>query len=183
MKKKVVHSLIIAVFSSVLLAVIVLYRFDIYYFFLRLITPRSQSSENNTLIKGLHPVFGYKIAKMVKELERDGGNVKLTSGYRSPEKQAQLVASGNTNTQPLNSYHNYGFALDMNIDGVKMASSKASWLNLIGGIYEKYGLRWGGNFSDYDPVHFDFGNKYKISEIKEMYNNGELVSSKFIKIV
>lgn len=182
MTKKVINNILIALFTSVIIAVVWNYKYDIYYFFLRLLSPKSKDEANNVILKSLHPVFGYKVSKMVKELENNNHTVRLTSGYRSPEKQAQLVASGATNTQPLNSYHNYGFALDLNVDNVKMASSKNSWLNIIGGLYEKYGLRWGGLFNNYDPVHFDFGTKYKISEIKEMYNNSDLVAGKFVKI-
>jgi len=110
--------------------------------------------------------------------------IQLNSSYRSLEKQQQLrddylacLEAKKNNTQdpkkdclpassPGNSHHNFGWAIDFNpilSDGTKLMSDKnknpkteweASGLVQLG---ESVGLRWGGNFSNYDPIHFDGG--------------------------
>ena len=71
------------------------------------------------------------------------------------------------------SWHLTGAALDFNAyleDGTKYgktsphpgrADNYAAWKSSgISAIGESLGLRWGGHWSNYDPIHFDMGNIY-----------------------
>ena len=63
-----------------------------------------------------------------------------------------------------------------------MASSKTSWQKVANLGKAKYGLRWGGDFSGgWDKVHFDYGNKYSIQQLKALYEMNELVNKKYVK--
>ena len=66
---------------------------------------------------------------------------------------------------------------------LKMATDKNKWLDTIKG-FKNFQLRWGGDFTNfYDPVHFDFKNKFESLEyLRMLYNNNELVNKKFVKI-
>ncbi len=179
--KAFIQRLILAIVTSIIIALAVAYRFHIYYGLLRLFTPRTNNPDNNEIIKGLHPIFAYKIARFVKKLEKEGNTVILTSGYRSFLHQQSLYQSGQTPAPPGGSYHNYGFAVDMNVDGLKKASSKSKW-QPFGNIGKNdFGLRWGGDFSNYDPIHFDDGNIFNISLLKKAYEE-KLVNNKFVKV-
>ena len=96
----------------------------------------------------------------------------ITSGYRTFEKQQQLYDSGQTTARAGNSFHNYGMAIDINLirfgKYIGMINTKSAWLETgVPQIAEEMGLRWGGNFSSfYDPVHFDLGNEYPLSSLK-----------------
>ena len=180
--KELIKKIAIGVLTSVVIAFLYSYRYQIYYTVLRILTPKSSNPENNEIIRGLHPIFAYKAGKIVKDIERNGGTIVLTSGYRSPQKQEYLYNTGQTTAPALSSYHNFGFAFDCNINGLKMASSKDKWKPFADYIKDKYNVRWGGDFSSfYDPVHFDYGTKYPISELRNLYNEEKLVNKTFVK--
>lgn len=82
----------------------------------------------------------------------------VTSGLRSPEKQAQLIKAGLT--QARNSRHLSGTAFDVSFAGLtrQQALDLPSWVwKAVGEAGERLGLRWGGRFTDFDPFHFDAG--------------------------
>ena len=180
--KKLRKRILITLIVSIIVAVVMYYRYNFYFAFLRLITPRTAKSENNTIIKGLHPIFAYKVARFVRKLERQGRNVVLTSGYRSWEKQQELINQGYQAAQPGNSYHNYGFAIDMNVDNLVQASSVQNWLPVAEIGKNDFGFRWGGDFQgNWDKVHFDDGNRYKIDQLKNLYLLNQMVADKYVK--
>ena len=53
---------------------------------------------------------------------------------------------------------------------IMSSASKETWIQSgVVQIGESVGLRWGGNFSEnYDPIHFDFGNKVSKTRNKKM---------------
>ena len=183
-KKELIKRILLAIFVSFVATIIYSYRYAIYYKYLRLRTPKTNDPANNEIIAGLHPVFAYRIAKLVKSREDQGHSIILTSGFRSWDQQEQLYNSGQTTAPAGSSLHNYGMAADLNEDGVlKMATPASTWR--ASGIVEeaeKLGLRWGGNFGNYDPVHFDFMEKYDINLLRGLYQNGQLVQNKYVKI-
>jgi peptidoglycan LD-endopeptidase CwlK len=184
--KKLIKRIILGVCTSLIIAFILMYRFHIYYYVLKLKTPKVDI-ENEDKFKDLHPVFKYNLYRFLKTLNQKGVRIIATSGYRSFEEQNELYQSGATNTQAGYSMHNYGLGADLNLvtpsgTQLKMSSNRNSWLDTIQG-YENYHLRWGGNFNLQDNVHFDFKNKFEdIEYLKMLYDNNELVNRKFIKI-
>lgn len=182
--KKIIQRIAISLFVSVVVLLIMAYRYHFYFFFLRIITPRTKNPANDQEIRNLHPTFGLKVARFIRDLEKQGANVIITDGLRSWEEQTQLYNSGQTPAQAGNSFHNYGQAVDINVNGLKMGSSYADWLPVADYIKKKYGLRWGGDFvNNWDKVHFDNGNKYKIEQLKALYNANQVVNKNYVKIL
>ena len=181
--KKLRKRILITLTVSIVVTVVMFYRYNFYFFFLRLITPRTKKAENDAIIKDLHPIFAYKVARFVRTLEKEGRDVKLTSGYRSWEKQQQLIDQGYQAAAPGNSYHNYGMAIDMNVDNLVQASSVNNWKPVSNIAKNDFGFRWGGDFQgNWDKVHFDLGNTYKIDQLKNLYNLNQLVNKRYVKI-
>lgn len=183
-KKELIKRIIIGVIVGVIATAVYSFRYAIYYFYLRLRTLKTKDTANNKIIEGLHPVFAYRIAKLVKSREDKGHSIILTSGFRGWDEQNELYQAGQTTAEAGNSLHNYGMAVDLNEDGqLKMNSSTNAWLNSgIVAEAEELGMRWGGYFNNVDRVHFDYMKKYDINLLKSLYNNGELVKNKFVKI-
>lgn len=174
-KKAIINGLLLLV-VPVLALVIFNYRYHIHYFFVRYFTPKTSKQKNDDIIKNLHPIFAIRIARFVKKLEQLGYDVQINSGYRSFEKQAIV------NPSVLVSYHNFGGAVDMNVSGMGNSTSKSNWQE-VGNIGQnEFGLRWGGNFSNYDPIHFDFGNEYQTNTLKTMLDNNDSVQHKYPKL-
>lgn len=179
----------IAIVSVVagLVAVLWVYRFQIIWQLYSLKLPVLKRVQNAEKLEDLHPVWKVQFFKFVKELENLGYTVIITSGFRSFEKQEQLYNSGSTTAKAGRSYHNYGLATDINVitpEGthLKMNTAAQTWQPVVE-IAEKYGLRWGGVFSNfYDPIHFDFKNKYDIDDLLAMKESGNIINDKYIKL-
>ncbi len=141
----------------------------------------TQTAELNKL----HPKIRDVFKNFVYEVENTlGYHVKITSSYRSTEEQRVLNAQNGNNANAGFSYHNYGMAIDINLqkEGVyiKKNSPKFQWISTgILNISEKYKLVWGGNFSTYyDPVHFDARNYYDIKILNQTYTAELQVNNK-----
>jgi|TARA_R110000787_G_scaffold96592_3_gene200041 hypothetical protein len=126
------------------------------------------------VLRKLNPKAKAKLKKFIKRVQDElGYQVVLTSGYRTFAEQESLYNNGKTTSQAGDSFHNYGMAIDINAvklgAWLRMGSSKYSWENSgIVDIAKEEGLRWGGDFSNfYDPVHFDLGNEYNVSTLKD----------------
>ncbi|MBQ0138524.1 MAG: LysM peptidoglycan-binding domain-containing protein [Kurthia sp.] len=84
----------------------------------------------------------------------------ITDGYRSPTEQNALP-SANTNAKALQSYHQYGLAIDI----VSVRNGEITYLSdgrqsmedskKIGSIGQKIGLVWGGVWKKKDWPHFE----------------------------
>lgn len=84
----------------------------------------------------------------------------ITDGYRSPREQNALP-SANTNAKALQSYHQYGLAIDI----VSVRNGEITYLSdgkqsiedskKIGPIGQKIGLVWGGVWRKKDWPHFE----------------------------
>ncbi len=181
--RRFIKKVIITLFVSILVLIILHYKYHFFYFLLRSITPKTNNPENDQKIKELHPVFAVKVARFIKEIEKNGGVVKITSGFRSYEKQSQLYNSGQTPAPPGSSFHNFGQAIDINVNNLVQASSVENWQPIADLGKNKYGFRWGGDFvNNWDKIHFDNGNRYKIEQLQNLYNNNDLVNNNFVKI-
>lgn len=97
--------------------------------------------------------------------------VIITSGYRTFAEQAELKKQNNKNAEPGLSYHNYGMALDINLQNgnkiLRKNSPTSEWKSSGAlAIADEFNLRWGGYFAGYDDrVHFDAGKQYNTSDL------------------
>ena len=93
--------------------------------------------------------------------ERYGYDMAILEGYRSPERQNQLAASGPavTNAKAFQSYHQFGLAADCAFlrDGKLRISKQDPWAmrgyRLYGEVAESVGLHWGGRWAMMDLGH------------------------------
>lgn len=136
------------------------------------------ASQHTPFFPALHPEFvPYVKCFLWRCWDELGIQIQLNSSYRSLEKQQQLrddylacKASGRDDclpaSSPGSSHHNFGWAIDFNpilSSGIKLLSDpdknpKSEWeASGIVQLGESVGLRWGGYFSNYDPIHFDGG--------------------------
>lgn len=114
--------------------------------------------------KGTHPALREKIEAIQAVMETEGYDLRPLESYRSPERQATLLASnsGVTGVGAWSSCHNYGLALD----AVIYVDDKPSWdttdPHVLAG-YQRYGelaeileLNWGGRWtSPVDMPHVE----------------------------
>lgn len=122
-----------------------------------------------------------KFRELISEIEKKGYNVLVTSSHRSNESQKKLIAAGGSvkPAKPGKSLHNHGVAIDINLkkgDQLwKKATPKQEWVDTgIPKLAKDLGFRWGGEFNNnYDPVHFDMGNNYKVNELSELVSKGK----------
>jgi len=104
---------------------------------------------------------------LVYQIMRDqyGYEMVLIEGYRSPERQQELLDKDGpvvTNAGAWQSYHQYGLAADNAFlrDGKIVISEKDPWAlrgyQLYGEVAERVGLTWGGHwkFADYGHVEY-----------------------------
>jgi len=146
------------------------------------------SVSSSNLLNDLDPAAG-KIKDFVNALKEKGYEVIITSTYRSIETQSNITSKGQDVASPGYSPHNFGLGIDLNIkwksEGkvkqLMMASPNEEWLKVIGKDgpvpYEKFNLRWGGNFKKRDAVHFDVYNdpNIKVDGISAKDNPGGFV--------
>ena len=139
-------------------------------------SPPPNTSQHTPFLTSLHPEFlPYVKCFLWRCWDELGMQIHLNSTYRSLAKQQQLrdryLACKGTKpclpaSSPGSSHHNFGWAIDFNPilrDGTKLMSNpdknpKSEWeASGIVNLGQSVGLRWGGYFSNYDPIHFDGG--------------------------
>lgn len=140
------------------------------------IIKQKSKMKNQEYIDQLNPAVKDDFVKFIKDIEKLGYVVVITSGYRSFQRQAELKKEDPKNAAPGFSSHNYGTALDFVLykDGKMIGKGNQyqdQWKK--SGVPElaknKYGMRWGGDFPGYpDSVHFDFNNKYGTKHLYEL---------------
>ena len=92
---------------------------------------------------------------MVDAFNENGWPLIVVSGRRDATKQTALIKAGLTTAT--RSYHLSGLAFDVGLRGFTLKTLPDEYWQYIGEFGESLGLRWGGRFSNYDPVHFDAG--------------------------
>lgn len=119
-------------------------------------------------IAELHPIYQPYVIKLINAAYQSLGIAwVITDGYRSPSAQDALP-SANTNAKALQSYHQYGLAIDIwsvrdgqivayntkisQADRAKIAIDDAKQ---IGSIGLELGLGWGGTWKKKDYPHFE----------------------------
>lgn len=127
------------------------------------INPKSQEK-----LATLEPQVQERASKFMVLAEKwaaeNGYEVRITEGYRTPERQEELYAQGRTapgprvtNARAGQSNHQSKKAFDIVIlKNGKEVDKKEIWSQL-GALGKSAGLAWGGDFkSIYDPNHFEF---------------------------
>lgn len=119
--------------------------------------------KNEKMWKGVSPALREKVEAIQAQLAAEGFDVRPVEGYRSPERQAALLASGSgvTSVGAFASCHNFGLALDAAV----FVNDEPSWnlddpyvmagYHRFGELAEIVGLNWGGRWSspkDYPHV-------------------------------
>lgn len=138
-------------------------------------------------IKTLHPKIRPVARAFLKEAEKEGIYLRVTSGLRTFEEQDELYAKGRTapgnivtNAKAGESKHNYGLAFDV----VEIKDGKALWNNpnwsKIGELGKKRGFTWGGDFKSIkDKPHFEKTFGLSNSELLAKYNK---TNNKYITV-
>ncbi len=118
-------------------------------------------------LKNLHPDVQDKFREFVNAIQdKTGFAVLIQSGYRTIAEQTEEKRKNENAATPGLSYHNYGMALDINLQNgdkiIRQNSTTQEWEDsgvLV--IARQLNLRWGGEFRGYDDrVHFDAGFIY-----------------------
>jgi len=111
----------------------------------------------------------------------------IYSGYRRPDRQYELQRRWDNGdrrglvTRPASrSYHMLGLAIDVRIPAIVRSYSpprldeshpEVRPFMIFVAVMKALGLRWGGDFTRYDPVHFDFP-RVKSQSISELISDG-----------
>lgn len=126
------------------------------------------------MIERLHPVVLAKAQQLVQLAKAEGVPIKLTEGYRPPERQAALLSTGATAAKPGYSFHQYGLAFDLvplDMQG-RVWWEAPDWMwQAVGRIGESLGLTWGGRFTPTkslplgDRPHFEYHPGFTIRDL------------------
>ena len=122
----------------------------------------------DSLLSELDPVARPTFRKFFEILTQKYSGYKaiVNDVRRTWEESYNLKKANSKNADPGRSQHNYGLAIDINIETpasttkrTLLKKNKTPWIEEgIDKVAIDAGLRWGGNFVDYiDCVHFDFG--------------------------
>lgn len=130
--------------------------------------------------KGVAPALREKVEAIQSQLAAEGFDVRPVEGYRSPERQSALLASGSgvTSVGAWSSCHNYGLALDAAV----FVNGEPSWdledphvmagYMRFGELAEIVGLNWGGRWTvpkDYPHVEL----RAECGQAKWAYRRGQ----------
>jgi peptidoglycan L-alanyl-D-glutamate endopeptidase CwlK len=128
-----------------------------------LVRPMLDSANRNWQL--LDPAYAQRLLLVFKIMkERHGYDMAILEGYRSPERQNALAATGPsvTNAKAFQSYHQFGLAADCAFlrDGKLVISEKDPWAmrgyQLYGAAAEAAGMTWGGRWTMMDFGHTEF---------------------------
>ena len=131
----------------------------------------------------LHPSIRDKAREFLNKAEAQGIKLRITDGYRSPEKQDELYAQGRTkagsivtNAKKFESLHNYGLAADV----VPLVNGSADWnskeWSKIGDIGKSIGFAQGGDWTGFvDRPHFEMTFGKSIAQLKSRVDSGNMV--------
>jgi peptidoglycan L-alanyl-D-glutamate endopeptidase CwlK len=128
------------------------------------------------MIALLHPIVRAKAEQLVQLARGQGITLKLTEGYRPPERQASLLTAGATDAKPGWSFHQYGLAVDvvpLDAQGKAWWEPPAGVWETIGRIGESLGFTWGGRFPPTAKLplghrpHFEFHPGFTIRDLVE----------------
>lgn len=131
---------------------------------------------NSKKLDDLIPVVHSKALQWLKECDKQGHDVLVTSTYRDFESQNALYAQGRTkpgkkvtNAKAGQSFHNYGVAIDF----VPIINGKPDWNNIdnfkkIADIAKKFGFEWAGDWKGrfIEYAHIQYTNGLNLSDFQ-----------------
>lgn len=165
------HSTVINIAGGLALAALIIWKRRAIWYYIKLPLRMANDALNAVELEKLHPKAKSIFATFIDRIKKLGYDVSITSSYRSFQKQAALDKENKLNADPGKSYHNYGLAIDINVekDGkfLKKANSVADWNKSgIPALAKSLGLAWGGDYKNYlDPIHFE----YRLAPIDKLY--------------
>lgn len=138
--------------------------------------PRTRTSLNGGEVKevGLYPEVQEKANMLISIMEAIGHPIKVTEGYRSPEKQNELYAQGRTkpgqivtNAKGGESFHNWRCAFDVAFVQGNAITYDGPW-DMFGKIVRALGCEWGGDWSSFqDRPHVQYTGGYSLQDFQE----------------
>lgn len=75
----------------------------------------ASARERDALLRGLDPDIAPAVERLLAAARAAGFQLRVTDTYRSPEREAYLMAIGNGRTHTLTSLHSYGRAFDVDV--------------------------------------------------------------------
>ena len=109
------------------------------------------------VLAGLKPEAAGLALLLLQQAKGKGIDLRLISGYRSPEQQAELVAKGLSAARL--STHNTGLAFDVVVVEAGKTTFASKKYEAVGVIGRSLGLVWGGDWKPVsDPPHFETQN-------------------------
>ena len=141
-------------------------------------------ADSNRHISNAHPEIQNRLKAFLTKSKDNKIDIYISSTHRTHAKQAEMIVDHLAGRKPYirpaeTSYHLLGLALDFNPipfgkNIINANRPKQDWIDSgVVAIGESLGLRWGGHFGKYDPVHFDLGNIVTKSRMKEMVNESK----------
>ena len=139
--------------------------------------PRSEKN-----LATLEPVTARIVRELVRRLQAEGLNFKVTSGTRTWAEQTRLYAQGRTakgnkvtNAKAGQSWHNFGVAADLT--AFDRAGKRPKWdgaeYDRMGAIAQELGLEWGGAWRKFkDRPHVQRPLGLTLAEARKKYPGG-----------
>lgn len=121
-----------------------------------------------TGLDGIEPELAFYVRQAAQIIsdQAPGLSLRVVSGYRSPKRQAQLLASWNAGDRrglvakpAVRSAHSEGRAVDLgwvwNGRGIAVSDVPIEYWDFLASLFEPVGVRWGGRFRSPDLPHFE----------------------------
>ena len=117
-------------------------------------TTAARTKLQQEVLAGLKPEAAGLALLLLEQAKAKGIELRIISGYRSPEQQAELFAKKLSATRI--STHNTGLAFDVVVIADGKATFDAKKYDAVGELGKSIGLVWGGDWSGFrDPPHFE----------------------------
>lgn len=139
--------------------------------------PRSEKN-----LATLEPTTAKLVRELLRRLQGEGLNFKVTSGTRTWAEQTKLYAQGRTTAGPKvtnakagQSWHNFGVAVDLTL--FDKSGKRPKWdgaeYDRMGAIARELGLEWGGAWRKFkDRPHVQRPLGLTLAEARKKYPGG-----------
>lgn len=143
-------------------------------------TEAATSKLQKSVLDGLQPDAVILANRLISAARDRGIELRVISGYRSPEQQLELYAQGRTRPGPIITHarvsvHNTGLAFDVVIveDG-KLVFGGDKY-RTVGELGKALGLIWGGDWPMPDQPHFETATaKQALGDLKRSSGGREI---------
>ncbi len=136
-------------------------------------------------VEALHPELRPAVDAVIAQLEEEGWEVRVSSAWRSAERQEAIFAIGQlgerlgqspwSRVRGGGSCHNQlrddggpgSAAVDLSPGGVESLDERAAFYQALGQAAEDQGLRWGGSFGHSNPVWARYGMGWDPAHVED----------------